>query len=572
MGSLPSPGPPPKRKRVLLLTNSEHGQANVYLATSYALLTLPDEDVDVHFASFAPIHKFVVATSQHAERDRPSSRSGGIIFHTISGLDMVSAWERPEVLAEQESIAKVEATAQWWSVLSLTSCAIRRMILLLRVTLPWTGPEFVQIFWSVIEIVRDVQPDIIAVDPAFSPALTALRHINAKFIILSPNTIKDFAMPLQPNAEALWKYPCVGKAYDFPVPVQHIPMNIFLILLTIVCGLFLDAHRRAIQLYVQEKADGAQLTTLNDLSLNPHVFGVKFLVANLPELEFPLKLIPAHIVPCGPMIRPARPVREVDAGLAGWLAQGPTLYINLGTHMRCKEQFAIEMATAIRIVLDHARGQLWRDKRLAGLQVLWKLTKRGEYDVTKVGSAVHKILGRDIDSGRVKIVDWIEAEPTAVLETETVICAVHHGGANSFLETVCVGIPQVVLPVWMDTYDFARRAEILGIGRWGNRLSDGRLCKGGELGSILIDVLLGGRSSLYEKNAKLLAQKCREFGGGRVRAARHILAEIDEACFHGEETCRHSTANGGTDHVVEKDEEKEKLLFRGLNGKSNGHA
>ena len=56
MGSLPPP------KRVLLVTNSEHGQANVYLATSYALLTLEDEDVEVHFASFPPIQKFVNST------------------------------------------------------------------------------------------------------------------------------------------------------------------------------------------------------------------------------------------------------------------------------------------------------------------------------------------------------------------------------------------------------------------------------------------------------------------------------------------------------------------------------
>jgi hypothetical protein len=45
-------------------------------------------------------------------------------------------------------------------------------------------------------------------------------------------------------------------------------------------------------------------------------------------------------------------------------------------------------------------------------------------------------LGDDIASGRVRIVDWFEAEPMAVLESGTVVCAVHHGGANSFLETV----------------------------------------------------------------------------------------------------------------------------------------
>lgn len=98
----------------------------------------------------------------------------------------------------------------------------------------------------------------------------------------------------------------------------------------------------------------------------------------------------------------------------------------------------MEMATAIRILLDHSRSVLWIDtsKRLKGLQVLWKLNRKGEYEVLKEGSEVYKILGKDIDKGYVRIVDWIEAEPTAVLGCGRVVCAVHHGGANSFLETV----------------------------------------------------------------------------------------------------------------------------------------
>ncbi|KAK3938142.1 hypothetical protein QBC46DRAFT_460426 [Diplogelasinospora grovesii] len=543
MGSMSPP------KRVLLLTNSEHGQANVYLATAYALLTLEDEDVEVHFASFAPIRKFVETTSQHALQD--NSRARPIIFHEIDGVDMMSAWSRPEIAEEQQDL---DRQVNMFRIVN----AIRRMQVLLKVTLPWTGPEFVQIFRSVTDIVQGVRSDIIAVDPAFSPALTALRHINEKFIILSPNTIKDFAMPLQPNGEALWKYPCVGKGFDYPVPWRLIPINIFLIFLTIIIGSIFDSHRRSIQRYVAEQADGAKLTTLNDLSLNPNL-GIKFLVANREEIEFPLRVIPPHIIPCGPMIRPAKPVAEVDPDFAKWLARGPTLYINLGTHAALNERFAAEMATAIRIVLDHARSVLWRDKRLAGLQVLWKLTKEGEYEVLEPGSAIYKILGREIRKGTVRVVDWIEAEPTAVLETQTVICAVHHGGANSFLETLSAGIPQVVLPVWMDTFDFARRAELLGIGRWGNRLAN-KTCKGGELGPILIDVLLGGKASAYARRAKELAAICNEHGGGRVFAARHILAEIQE--YHRREE---QQAEAEEDSDCAKQEEKPLL-----NGKSNG--
>ncbi len=51
-------------RRILLITNSEHGQANVFLAVSYALLTLKDEDVEVHFASFSPVEKNLRLISQ----------------------------------------------------------------------------------------------------------------------------------------------------------------------------------------------------------------------------------------------------------------------------------------------------------------------------------------------------------------------------------------------------------------------------------------------------------------------------------------------------------------------------
>jgi hypothetical protein len=78
----------------------------------------------------------------------------------------------------------------------------------------------------------------------------------------------------------------------------------------------------------------------------------------------------------------------------------------------------------------------------------------------------------------------------------------------------------------MDTYDFARRAEMLGIGRWGNRIAGG-LCEGGELGAVLVDVLVGERSEGYARKARELAEVCKRGGGGRIVAARHILAEID---------------------------------------------
>lgn len=181
-------------KRVLLLTNSEHGQANVYLAVSHSLLSL-EQDVEVHLASFPPIEKFVKVTSEFAQTRCKHEKS--IVFHQIQGIDMQSAWLRPEIGVGDPTS---NSTRGIFNVAN-------KVRLLLRVTMPWSGPEFVEIYRSTVEIIQDVQPNIIAVDPAFSPALTACRHLGVKFVLLTPNTIKDFAMPLQPNLEALWKYP-----------------------------------------------------------------------------------------------------------------------------------------------------------------------------------------------------------------------------------------------------------------------------------------------------------------------------------------------------------------------------
>jgi hypothetical protein len=103
----------------------------------------------------------------------------------------------------------------------------------------------------------------------------------------------------------------------------------------------------------------------------------------------------------------------------------------------------------------------------------------------------------------------------------------------------------------MDTYDFARRAEILGIGRWGNRHAD-KLCEGNELGAILAEVVAGERAPAYAQRARELAELCRKSGGGRVIAARHILAEIED---HSQ-----SSSKG----------EKESDLLLSVNGNGNG--
>lgn len=182
-------------KRVLLLTNSEYGQASVHLAVAHTLAELYRSDVEVHLASFGPLADLVRSASHYATQQWPGALP--FIFHHIKGTDMSAAWGRPELRLEEYNGLRPGFVN--------TPKLLR---LLLRLTSPWDGPEFVAIFEAVRDLIlEEVKPDVTAVDPAFSPAVTACVHTKTRFCILAPNTIKDFSMPFQPWGQAFWRYP-----------------------------------------------------------------------------------------------------------------------------------------------------------------------------------------------------------------------------------------------------------------------------------------------------------------------------------------------------------------------------
>jgi hypothetical protein len=151
----------------------------------------------------------------------------------------------------------------------------------------------------------------------------------------------------------------------------------------------------------------------------------------MQELDFPA-VQPAHVFPCGPIVRSAKPLWEVDPELGTWLSRRPTLYINLGSICHIEEERALELARAVVVVLEQAQLAA---SRAPGIQVLWKLSKFGQYSTDK-GSKMYEILNHWVDADCIKIVDWLQSEPIAVLESGHIACIVHHGGANSFNEAV----------------------------------------------------------------------------------------------------------------------------------------
>ncbi|KAK1983969.1 glycosyltransferase family 1 protein [Colletotrichum cereale] len=506
----------PSKRKVLMLTNSESGQANVFLATTQALRNL-DPDVDIHFASFEAIKSAVVATS--AEISGRNINARPIKFHEINGMSSFKTWiENPNI----DVLRLLTMSPGFWET-------PQTLAILSRASMPWTGPQLLQNFDEVRRIIKEVQPDLTIVDNLFTPGLTAVRQLGIKYIVLSPNTLKDFAAPLQPWAAFLWKYPCVGSGFPFPVPWHLIPLNVIYVFVLIFFIVF-DSDSRTAQKYLAEKT-GARIFGQGDLIGNPPK-GLKVLVSSHPELDFPISHVPQSIIPCGPILREVPPVIGADPELHNWLSRGPTIFINLGSLSWTTEEQALEMAHAIISLQEE-----WRISGEQGrLQFLWKLNQSPDgktgYDVYRKGCGLEAVLGGEFDKDAIRVVSWVAAEPYAVLQSGHVVCSVNHGGANSFWEALSAGVPQVVLPVWADTYDFAYRAEFLGIGKFGNRKSAPRH-EARELVTALQQVVVGENARDIQERAKHIARLRLAKGEGRDVAARHILEEMSGEAVRG---------------------------------------
>ena len=397
--------------------------------------------------------------------------------------------------------------------------------------MPWEPAEIADIYPQVVEIIKSVGPDLTVVDPLHVPALTAAFNLRLRWTVLAPNTIKDFAVPLQPRAAALWKYPVIGSAIPFPVPWQQIPMNAGLLLVLAFTMLTDTRLGEAVRLLRDATGNASlRLLTLADLGVvSAPPPGVRLLCAMSEDLDYPFDVMPSHVTPRGPIVRPSRRLAEVDMPRERWLARGPTVYVNLGTQFAVKPCEALEFTLALRNLLDASTVEEEKHTVDQGrLQVLWKLKRRDASDQTSWDGewkAVHDTLGPEISADRVCITPWVEADPCAILQSGHVACSVHHGGANSHHEAVAAGVPQVLVPGWIDCYDFGNRVELNGVGVWANKGAAPRWERV-ELGDALKRVLLSEREGFRER-ARVLGQRHPEHAG-RDKAAGIILDILGE--------------------------------------------
>ena len=84
--------------------------------------------------------------------------------------------------------------------------------------------------------------------------------------------------------------------------------------------------------------------------------------------------------------------------------------------------------------------------------------------------------------------------------------------------------------MWYDLYDYAARAEYLGIGIYANKLVAPSV-DATEFGAALVAVLKPG--STYSQKARALGKVCEEKCGGSDMGARRLLEVADEEIARG---------------------------------------
>ncbi|KAI0467156.1 hypothetical protein F4859DRAFT_277906 [Xylaria cf. heliscus] len=476
-----------KNETVLFFVNAEYGLSNVHLATASALLEKHPE-IDVHIASFPRVAPKIAKVASLARRKVESAKD--IHFHELPGPEYAQALSDRMHGIGRKSIRHLIHAPGIKGIDQIMRSVTTAMS-------PWDGREHVQIYEKATELIQTVDPAVVVLDIAMRPAMDAARQSNRLYAYIAPNVLTDTFWVEQPKGAMFWKYSRIGCDFPFPVPWQKIPENIYFTA-RFLYGILTRPSMKETRKYLE--AHG-----IEDSITIPRRGDRPYISQNLPEASLPLDFVPPNVTSTGPIIFDAEPAVEQDPELVSWLSGAPTVLVNLGSLFTYSEYHATTMALAIEEVLAKT-----------DVQFLWKMAK--EEGVPDNYTLPVKSL---IDQGRLRVVDWLTVSPASILETGYVTASVHHGGANCYHEAIATGIPQVVIPMWLDCYNYAQLAEDVGVGVYATRATAPDWTVEG-LRDSLLRVLDDREEGLQLRSkAKYLGEIARK-DPGRYVAAREI--------------------------------------------------
>ncbi|KAK5630114.1 hypothetical protein RRF57_005829 [Xylaria bambusicola] len=495
-----------KNGTVLFFVNTEYGLSNVHLATISGLLE-KYPCTEIHVASFPRTAPKLQRLSALARRKSPDARD--IYFHPLPGPEYIKAFSAR--LGVQGKSVHYLLHPPGMKGLSTLISRVQAAIS------PWEAEDHINIYTRAGEIIQDVDPSVVVLDTTLQPAIQAAWKSNRTHAYISPNALADNFAGDQPNWGFLWKYSRMGSDFPFPMPWRKIPENI-IVTAGFIYSAFVRSDFRAIR--KQLEAHGIQDPPRSSRLNRP------WIAQYLPGASIPLDFIPPNVICAGPIVLDEVPAIEQDAELTAWLSRAPTVLINLGSLFTYKEEHAKTMALAIADMLAKTN-----------VQVIWKMTKEGNYSDADVLPPVQE----DIEKGRLRISEWLSANPVSLLETGNIVASIHHGGANCYNEAIAyettpfalrAGVPQVIIPMWFDLYNYAQLVEDIGVGIYATR-GTAPNWTAENLRKSFLKVVDGGQESLgMRKKAKELGELAQK-EPGRLTAAREIARLAILGTQHG---------------------------------------
>ncbi|ORY71026.1 family 1 glycosyltransferase [Pseudomassariella vexata] len=362
--------------------------------------------------------------------------------------------------------------------------------------LPWSAEDHLNIYHAAMQVLLRVDPAVVVLDTYMTPAIDATRQANYVHTIIESNSMIHAFYLAQPYWSMFWKYPMLGTGFTYPVPWRQIPENIYVTARLVYSFLF-DPHAREKRKYLQEHG------IANPASYNLHRPDVPWFTRTMFDAGVRPEVVPANVTGVGPIILGVAPAIEQDLELVEWLSKTRTVLVNLGTLFTHNEERATVMAEALEILLlEHTK-----------VQVLWKLQKCTDFPDDFARSL--KEYG-----DRIRITEWLAADPLALLETGHIVASANHGGSSCFHEAIAAGVPQIIIPFWTDLYDFARTAEDSDIGVFATKDTAPQWTVEG-LSEAFLRVVHGKESSRMRKNTRRLSAIAKK-NRGRYVTAREI--------------------------------------------------
>jgi hypothetical protein len=183
------------RKSVLFFTNSDFGQVNVVLAVVYELLR--QNQLNIHIASWLNLKERLDSLTNTVQDENLSQNIPAIQFH-----DLASFPKFGEFLEKNKGRRKADVPhppgrlgAERIELLKTKSLAV------------WDKDQYLSLFDWAAELTKKLDPGLVVLDPFLIPIHDMARYWKIKYAVLSPCTLADGLIPIQPLFASLWKYP-----------------------------------------------------------------------------------------------------------------------------------------------------------------------------------------------------------------------------------------------------------------------------------------------------------------------------------------------------------------------------